>query len=191
MHTRLLDAVDPNHNFTTVSEALEAVATFEADLGVLMDSRTAEHHLSSTGLCSDLTVIETGMVLHYALAVPKGSPHKDSLSSLVLRYKETGVTSHLARKWFKTGCASSSMLYPATVHVSNFRKTLFIGYSYNETQCNVLYFIDVHTLRSCNCICQWNALTIENDQKLTSLLNLTWWQRMREQMPLFSPYYTL
>ena len=99
-----------------------AAAAADANLGILLDSRFAEHHLSETGLCTELTVIDTGMILHYALALPKGSPHKEPFSSLVLTYKETGIMEHLRRKWFKTGCKQSSLQYNATVHVSNFSK---------------------------------------------------------------------
>lgn len=58
---------------------------------------------------------------HLALALPQGSAHKDTLSSLILKYSENGVLNHLRQKWFTSHdkkCQRDNG--PPSLHVSEF-----------------------------------------------------------------------
>merc|ERR1719495_2408435 len=128
LHLRILDNLDPNHNLSSVVEAMEAVA-IDPNLGLLVDRRMAEYQMSHHQLCDRLTIMQKdlGLNRHYALALPQGSPYKDTLSNLVLKYNENGVLNHLRKKWFTSetdkACLAGSHDKPGapvSVHVSDF-----------------------------------------------------------------------
>ena len=83
---------------------------------------SAAFQVSEHNLCQRVSLIDSGLTRHFGLALPKGSPHKDALTSIVLQLSENGALGQLREKWFASKCPPTPKRPSPTLHVSSFSK---------------------------------------------------------------------